>query len=322
MNIQNKTNFISKNNSSGIKSVSNETQKVILSIGKAILIVIIILMITYFVYYIYKYYSIQCDTKIPLYQYLTNFGNESFCITIWDTEVDSEGNIYRDGVLTNEKAQIYHDGVLQNNISNNTNHSNSSNHSNNSDEVFQISNQLYTYDEAKCKCESYGGRLANKAELTQAYNNGAHWCNYGWVEGDEAYYPVQQCELDRKAKNIKDYNDMLDKHYKEPEKYTLKMVNEARQKMYRENSLDFCGSSAGLNGGKFEDKNIRFGATCFGKKPDGMSVREKDAKCVNSVLSEDEASKISKEEENKTKCGGVSKDDVITSFNYDTWHQK
>ncbi len=54
MNIQNKTNFISKNNSSAIKSVSNETQKVILSIGKAILIVIIILMITYFVYYIYK----------------------------------------------------------------------------------------------------------------------------------------------------------------------------------------------------------------------------------------------------------------------------
>ena len=180
---------------------------------------------------------------------------------------------------------------------------------------------MYTYDEAKCKCESYGGKLASKAELTQAYNNGAHWCNYGWIEGNEAYYPVQQCELDRKAKNIKDYNDMLKKHYEEPDKYTLKMVNEARQKMYRENSLDFCGSAAGLNGGKFEDKNIRFGATCVGKKPKGMSVREKDAKCSDPLLSE-KADKLNKDESNKAKCGGVSKDDVIASFNYDTWYEK
>ncbi len=304
-------NIQTKNSSNGIKRASDETQKIIISIGKALLLVIIVSIIIYISYYTYKYYSIQCDTKIPLYQYLTNFGNESFCITIWDTEVDSEGNIYKDGVLTNEKAQIYHDGVLQNNKKENKEKSVS-------DEVFQISNQIYSYDEAKCKCESYGGRLATKAELTQAYNNGAHWCNYGWIEGAEAYYPVQQCELDRKAKNIKDYNDMLDKHYEDPQKYTLQMVNEARQKMYRENSLDFCGSVAGLNGGTFEDKNLRFGATCIGKKPTGMSVREKDAKCVNSVLTEEDK----KSETNEAKCGGVSKDDIISSFNYDTWHQK
>jgi hypothetical protein len=32
--------------------------------------------------------------------------------------------------------------------------------------------------------------------------------------------------------------------------------------------------------------------------------------------------KLSKEEQNKAKCGGVSKNDVISSFNYDTWHSK
>ncbi len=307
-------NIQPKNSINGTKSISNETQKLILSAGKALLLVIIIIILVYFIYYTYKYYSIQCETKIPLYQYLTNFGNESFCISMWDTVVDSEGNIYKDGVLTNEKAQIYHDGVLQNNKKENKEQSLN-------DEVFQISNQTYTYDEAKCKCESYGGRLANKAELTQAYNNGAHWCNYGWIEGNEAYYPVQQCELDRKAKNIKDYNDMLKNHHDDPQKYTLKMVNEARQKMYRENSLDFCGSSAGLNGGKFEDSKIRFGATCFGKKPVGMSVREKDAKCADTLLSE-ESNQLSKEEANKAKCGGVSKDDIIASFNYDHWNSK
>ena len=302
MNIQNKTTFIQKNN--GLKSVSNETQKIILSIGKALLLVIILLIIVYLIYYTSKYYSIQCENKIPLYQYLTNFGNQSFCIlnpNIMNTVMDENEN--------NMNNHENDDNNQMNNI-----HSNK-------DEVFQISNQIYTYDEAKCKCESYGGKLASKAELTQAYNNGAHWCNYGWIEGNEAYYPVQQCELDRKAKNIKDYNDMLKKHYEEPNKYTLKMVNEARQKMYRENSLDFCGSSAGLNGGKFEDKNIRFGATCFGKKPKGMSVREKDATCKDSTLA-NEANKANKDELNKTKCGGVSKDDVIASFNYDNWYEK
>lgn len=295
MNIQNRPTFV-KNNT--LKSTSNETQKIIISIGKALLLVIILAIIFYILYYTYQYYLLECETKIPLYQYLTNFGNQSLCI------------------LVPQKMDV----SLNDNIMDGEGNNNQEEKKNISDEVFQISNQTYTYDEAKCKCESYGGRLASKAELTQAYNNGAHWCNYGWVEGDEAYYPVQQCELDRKAKNIKEYNDMLKKHYEEPEKYTLKMVDESRQKMYRENSLDFCGHNAGLNGGKFEDKNIRFGATCFGKKPKGMSIREKDAKCTDTILSED-ASKISKEETNKAVCGGVSKDDVISSFNYDTWYQ-
>ncbi len=74
MNIQNKSNFVQKNN--GLKSVSNETQKIILSIGKALLLVIILAIIVYLIYYTYKYYSIQCENKIPLYSYLTNFGNQ------------------------------------------------------------------------------------------------------------------------------------------------------------------------------------------------------------------------------------------------------
>ncbi len=296
MNVQN------RNSINGVKKTSDETQKLILSAGKAILLVFIIVIIVYFVYYMYKYYTVPCENKIPLYQYLTNFGNQAICyVPINNNIVSEENNILSNQDLTTK------DNIISN--------------SSNKDEVFQISNQMYTFDEAKCKCESYGGRLASKAELTQAYNNGAHWCNYGWIEGHEAYYPVQQCELDRKAKNIKDYNDMLKKHHEDPDKYTLKMVNEARQKMYRENSLDFCGSSAGLNGGKFEDKNIRFGATCIGKKPKGMSVREKDATCKDSTLA-NEANKANKDESNKTKCGGVSEDDVIASFNYDNWYEK
>jgi hypothetical protein len=298
MNIQNRPTFVKNND---LKSVSNETQKIILSIGKALLLVIILMIIVYILYSTYKYYSIICDKKIPLYQYLTNFGNQSLCIINPIVLQEVDDNNSNTHTLSLEKGEKK---------------------SGMNDEVFQISNQMYTYDEAKCKCESYDGRLASKNELTQAYNNGAHWCNYGWIEGNEAYYPVQQCELDRKAKNIKEYNDILKNHHDDPQKYTLQMVNEARQKMYRENSLDFCGKNAGLNGGKFEDKNIRFGATCIGKKPDGMSVREKDAKCKDNILAKD-VEKIHKEE-NKSKCGGISKskDDVISSFNYDNWNKQ
>ncbi len=289
-------NIQPKQNNTQIKSVSYETQKLIFSFSKALLLVIILFIVVYFIYYTYKYYSIPCENKIPLYKYLTNFGNQAICYApLFEKDIVSEET----HILSNIDSNLNSNSLK--------------------DEVFQISNQMYTYDEAKCKCESYGSRLASKSEITQAYNNGAHWCNYGWIEGNEAYYPVQQCELDKKAKNIKEYNDILKKHYEDPEKYTNKMVDEARQKMYRENSLDFCGHYAGLNGGKFEDKNIRFGATCFGKKPDGMSVREKDAKCTdNSNILEEER----KEDIQKAKCGGVSKDDVIASFNYDTWHSK
>ena len=41
----------------------------------------------------------------------------------------------------------------------------------NEKEVFHISDQIYTYEEAKCKCASYNGRLATESEIVDAYNN-------------------------------------------------------------------------------------------------------------------------------------------------------
>ena len=37
-------------------------------------------------------------------------------------------------------------------------------------EVFNISNQIYTYKQAKCKCETYGAQLATKDQIIDAYN--------------------------------------------------------------------------------------------------------------------------------------------------------
>jgi hypothetical protein len=55
-------------------------------------------------------------------------------------------------------------------------------------EVFLIYNK-YTYDEAKDICKLYSGRLADEADLDKAFNNGANWCNWGWLEGKKL--PIQ-----------------------------------------------------------------------------------------------------------------------------------
>jgi hypothetical protein len=112
------------------------------------------------------------------------------------------------------------------------------------EQVFHIGNQNYTYDEARCKCETYNAKLATYPQIVEAYNKGAEWCSYGWSEGQTAYYPTQKCNWEKKSK-------------KEREE---------------------CGKP-GINGGFFSDKKLRFGVNCFGKKPEGKIIKIKDDKC-------------------------------------------
>lgn len=118
-------------------------------------------------------------------------------------------------------------------------------------EVYHLSNQDYTYDQSKCKCESYGGRLATKSELIDSYNKGANWCTYGWSEKQTAYYPVQQCDWDK----ITQQNERLP-----------------------DNAKKYCGLP-GLNGGYFANPNLKFGANCYGVKPEGEINKPKEPYC-------------------------------------------
>jgi hypothetical protein len=296
---------------SNYKNSSREFEEFIFSLGKSTLYIILIAILIYVIYYTYIYYTTPCNKVIPYFTYLTNFGQPAFCDAT-SLQTHPIQNQVKNTIL--ELSEDI-DELGKNNSQNNDLEKQS-----HSDEVFLISNQLYNWDEAKCKCESYGARLASKAELTEAYNKGAHWCNYGWIDGSEAYYPVQQCELDRKVQNIRNYYDILRKHYQDPQKYTFQMVNEARNKMEREQSLEFCGKMAGLNGGKFAS-HVKFGATCYGKKPKGMSVREKEAKCdkpKKSLLEEEEEKAAAKQKGKK--CDGISSSDQIQAFSPDQWY--
>ena len=101
-------------------------------------------------------------------------------------------------------------------------------------EVYNIPSNNYTYDDSKAICQAYGGGLASYKQVEEAYNKGAEWCNYGWSDGQMVLFPTQQKTWD-KLQGIEGHeND--------------------------------CGRP-GINGGKIDNPNARFGVNCYGFKP-------------------------------------------------------
>jgi len=104
-------------------------------------------------------------------------------------------------------------------------------------EVFHISQNQFTYDEAPAVCAAYGAQLATLEQIIEAYNSGAEWCGYGWTAGGMALYPTQKKTWDELQREV------------DPGKRTA------------------CGRP-GVNGGYF-DPTLKFGVNCFGFKPEG-----------------------------------------------------
>jgi hypothetical protein len=116
---------------------------------------------------------------------------------------------------------------------------------NQQDEVFNISNNLYTYEDAPAVCSIYGAKVATYDQIENAYNKGGEWCNYGWSDGQMALFPTQ--------------------------KSTWNLLQGS------EETKNNCGRP-GINGGYMENPNILFGVNCFGKKP---SPTDKDLAFMN-----------------------------------------
>lgn len=102
-------------------------------------------------------------------------------------------------------------------------------------EVFNVSQNIFTYDEAPLVCKSLGAELATYDQLLDAYKTGANWCNYGWTQNQMAMYPTQE--------------KFFDELQRGPEQHR-----------------NDCGKP-GLNGGYFADKNMKFGVNCYGMRP-------------------------------------------------------
>ena len=102
-------------------------------------------------------------------------------------------------------------------------------------EVFNIGNNLYTYDDAQAICKAYDARLASYDEVEEAYDDGGEWCNYGWSKDQMILFPTQKSTW----KELQ--NDPSKKHS--------------------------CGRP-GINGGHMPNPYVKFGVNCYGKKPD------------------------------------------------------
>jgi len=155
-------------------------------------------------------------------------------------------------------------------------------------EVFNIRNNLYTYDEAKSVCSIYGATLANYDQIEDSYENGGEWCNYGWSEGQMALFPTQKETWNKLQKT--------------------------------DRAKNACGRP-GINGGFIKNKNVRFGVNCYGKKPKA-SDKEKNMMNANieDKIPESEADKIL-----RTKMDVWKKNAdqflIVNSFNKKNWSE-
>ena len=153
----------------------------------------------------------------------------------------------------------------------------------NKKQVFNIGNNIFTYDDAPAVCKAYGAKLATYEQVKSAYDQGANWCNYGWTEGKMALYPIQY----KSWKKIQSG----------PEKYR-----------------NSCGKP-GLNGGYFENSNLKFGVNCYGKKPETRGNNKTDIECPFKYLDEETINFNNKVDGYKTKLD----DYTILPFNKKEW---
>lgn len=102
-------------------------------------------------------------------------------------------------------------------------------------EVFYISGNHYTYDDAPAVCAAYESELSTYDQVMEAYSGGAEWCGYGWTQGGMALFPTQQAT----------WNSLMQE------------VDQSKRTQ--------CGRP-GVNGGYF-DPNTKFGVNCYGVKP-------------------------------------------------------
>lgn len=103
------------------------------------------------------------------------------------------------------------------------------------EEVFNVSKNEFSYYDSEPLCRALGAELATYDQVKDAWSKGADWCNYGWVKGQAAVYPTQE--------------DSWKRIQAGPEE-----------------NKNSCGMP-GLNGGFFDNPEMKFGVNCYGAKP-------------------------------------------------------
>jgi hypothetical protein len=153
-----------------------------------------------------------------------------------------------------------------------------------SNQVFNISTNDYSYYDAEPLCKALGAELATYDQVKTAWENGADWCNYGWSKGQVAVYPTQKSTWEKVQSGPEDQRDA-------------------------------CGRP-GVNGGYFDNPEMRFGVNCYGSKPEQSTNDERVLMNNGSIPRTAEALKIDKQiNEYKAMADKVG----VLPFNNDKW---
>jgi hypothetical protein len=161
--------------------------------------------------------------------------------------------------------------------------------SSSSNEVFHISDNIYTYSDAQSVCSSFGAKLATYDQINEYYNKGGEFCGYGWSEDQMALFPTQ------------------------------KSTWNALQKGSKGGVNNQCGRP-GINGGIL-DPNFKFGVNCYGPKP---IANEKEMALLHASTNGPVIPKTAEQLAIEQKVGFFNqfKDKMnIASFNGTKWNQ-
>jgi hypothetical protein len=152
-------------------------------------------------------------------------------------------------------------------------------------QVFHVSDNVYTYNDAKALCGAYGARLANIDEVQNAWKNGAEWCGYGWSDDQMILYPTQEKTWEKLQKIPGHKHD--------------------------------CGRP-GVNGGYVANPKARFGANCYGYKP---KITDLEKKKMDSASIFPKTEKERRFERKVKKYRNKLSNILISPFNYDKWSE-
>jgi hypothetical protein len=154
------------------------------------------------------------------------------------------------------------------------------------EQVFNVANNIYTYDDAKAVCKAFDARLSTYDEIEAAYDHGAEWCNYGWSEGQMAYFPTQK------------------------DTWTKLQGSDLNK--------NSCGRP-GINGGHFTDPNLKFGVNCFGIKPKPSEVEKNIMSTTKDTPLPQSKEEVALNEKVKYYQENGNSMLLVNSFNKDKW---
>jgi len=150
-------------------------------------------------------------------------------------------------------------------------------------QVFNVSRNIYTYHDAAAVCAALDAELATYDQVKDAYDQGADWCNYGWVKGQMAVYPTQKETYEKLQKGHPQYHNA-------------------------------CGRP-GINGGYFDNPELLFGVNCFGVRPAKNAMDELNNSDVALPPTTDEI----EFEKKVQKFRDELEDTTVLPFNKNSW---